>query len=101
MPNIHVGTSSADVPSRAGVGTTSQVVIAENINRVGLVVTNLSDQTIYIGIGNTSTLNAGIVLTGGGGAWSMDDYTYSKEAITAIGNAATLTIAFQEFILRP
>lgn len=101
MPNIHVGTSSADAPSRARVGTTSEVIIPENINRVGLIVTNISEQTIYIGIGNTATLTAGIVLTGGGGAWSMDDYTYSKEAITGIGHAATLTVAFQEFVLRP
>ena len=63
-------------------------------------MTNISDRTMYLGVGNTATLRAGIVLTGGGGVWSMDDYTYSKEAITAIGDAATLTIAFQEFIVR-
>lgn len=81
----------------AGVGTASEIVVPENNNRVGLSVTNISDQTIYLGIGFTATLKAGIVLTPGGGAWSMDEYSYSKQAITAIGHTSTLVIAFQEF----
>jgi hypothetical protein len=97
MPNIRVYSINAEVPSRGGVGTVSEIVIPENINRVGLVVTNIADQTIYLGIGNTATLKAGIVLTPAGGAWSMDEYTYSKQAITAIADTSTLVIAFQEF----
>lgn len=97
MPHIEVGTISANQPDRVGVGTASEVIIPENLSRVGLIVTNISDQTIYLGIGNTATLSAGIVLTPAGGVWSMDDYTYSKEAITAIGHSGTLVVAFQEF----
>lgn len=100
MPNIYTGTITGNVPSMVGVGTVSEVIIAENNQRVGLIVTNISDGTIYLGIGNTATLRAGIVLNSGGGAWSMDDYTYSKDAITAIGHSSTLVVAFQEFVNR-
>ena len=101
MPDFHVGTVSGAPPTQAGVGTSSVIIVAENVSRAGIIVTNISDGTVYLGIGQTSTLRAGIVLNAGGGAWSMDDYTYSKEAITGIGHAATLTVAFQEFVLRP
>ena len=97
MPNIYLGTINGNSPGREGVGTSSVVILPDNPNRSGLIVTNISDQTVYIGIGQTATLNAGIVLTSAGGVWSMDDYTYSKEAITAIGHVSTLVVAFQEF----
>ena len=98
MPDFHVGTINAQVPSAAGVGTVSEVIVAENVDRVGLMITNISDGTIYLGIGNTATLKAGIVITPGGGAWSMDEYSYSNQAITAIAHSSTLIIAFQQFI---
>lgn len=96
--STRIGTVSGSVPSMAGVGTTSERIVAENYSRVGLMITNISDGTVYLGIGNTATLKAGIVLNAGGGAWSMDDYSYSKEAITAIAHSGTLVIAFQEFV---
>lgn len=100
MPNLSVGTISGNVPSMAGVGTVSEIIVPENTSRVGLVVTNISDQTIYLSVGQTSTLRAGLVLNPAGGAWSMDDYTYSKDAITAIAHSSTLVVAFQEFVNR-
>ena len=100
MPNIYVGTLTGDVPSMAGVGTASEIIVPENVTRVGLMVTNISDQTIYLGFGQTATLKAGVVITPGGGAWSMDEYSYTKEAVTAIAHEGTLVIAFQEFINR-
>ncbi len=98
MPSIYVGTTSSNPPSMAGVGTVSEIIIPQNTERSGLVITNISDGTIYLGIGNTATLKAGIVLTPAGGVFSFDDYTYSKDAITAIAHSSTLVIAFQEFI---
>ena len=83
----------------AGVGIRSEVVVPENMDRVGLMITNISDQTVYLAIGQTSTLKAGIVLTPTG-AWSMDEYSYSKQAVTAVGHSGTLVVAFQEFVNR-
>ena len=82
----------------AGVGTVSEIVVPANIDRVGLIITNIAEGTIYLGVDKTSTLKAGIVLTPGGGAWSMDEYSYNNGAITAIAHSGTLVIAFQEFI---
>lgn len=98
MPDIHVGTISGNPPGREGVGTSSVIILPDNPSRYGLTITNISDGTIYLGIGQTATLKAGIVLNSGGGAWSMDDYSYSKEAITAIGHTASLEISYQEFV---
>lgn len=99
-PSIYAGTISGNTPSMAGVGTVSEIVIPENTQRVGLVVVNISNQTIYLAVGQTATLKAGLVLTANGSVWNMDEYTYSKDAITAIAHAATLVISFQEFINR-
>lgn len=93
-----LGTINASPPTNALVGTTPSVVVAENINRVGLILTNLSTGTIYIGIGNTSTLNAGIVITKDGGNWNMDRHTFSNQGISAVGHGANLIISIQEFI---
>jgi len=97
MPNLYTGTINGREPSRAGVGTTSEVVVPENMTRTGLVFTNISDQTIYLGVGHTATLKAGIVLTPAGGVWSMDEFSYNKQAITAIAHSSTLVVAIQEF----
>ena len=98
MPNFEVGTINAEEPSHAGVGTTSEIIVPETIQRVGLTITNLSAGTIYLGINSTSTLSAGLVLSGGGAAWSMDEYTFSNQAITAIAHTSTLLVAIQQFI---
>ena len=97
MPNIYLGTINGNAPGREGVGTTSVIIIPDNPKRSGLVFSNISDGTIYLGVGQTATLKAGIVLNAGGGAWSMDDYTYSKEAITAIAHDSTMVVSYQEF----
>lgn len=97
-PSFTVGTINAQAPGRGYVGTTSEIIVPETIDRVGLTVVNTSTQTIYLGINNTATLSAGIVLTGSGGAWSMDEYSFTNQAITAIAHAATITVAFQQFI---
>lgn len=97
MPNIHTSTITGSVPAAAGVGIVSEIIVPANVDRNGLMITNISDGTIYLGIDTTATLKAGIVLIPGGGSWSMDDFSYSKGAITAIGHSATLIVAFQEF----
>lgn len=98
-PHLEVGTISAQPPGREGVGTASSVILPANNDRVGLIIVNISDGTIYLGINNTATLRAGIVLVAGGrGVWSMDDYTYTKDAIAAIGHSASLEISYQEFV---
>lgn len=98
MPNILSGTINASAPTNALVGTTPSVVVTANNDRVGLVLTNLSNGTIYIGIGNTSTLSAGIVITKDGGNWNMDEYTFSNQGISAVAHQANSILSIQELI---
>jgi len=98
MPNIFAGQVNASAPTNVLVGTSSGTAVAANNDRVGLVIVNISDSTIYIGLGgNAAVLKSGIALTTGGD-WSMDDYTFNNEVVTAIAHTANSVISFQEFI---
>jgi hypothetical protein len=99
VPNYHTGTINASAPTQVAVGIASGTVVAQNLDRQGLVLTNLSSGTIYLGLaGNTAVLGSGIVLSANGGVWTMDEYNYNNEAITAIAHAAGSALAVQEFI---
>lgn len=101
MPNIYSGSVSAARPSSTLVGTSSTSLVGASTDattRVGLVVVNSSDSTIYLGLGGGSAvLRAGIALNPNGGVWVMDEYTYTKEAITAIAHTAGSIVSTQEF----
>lgn len=99
MPNIHVGQISASAPSNTLVLTSSDTIVAANVDRVGLVLTNISTGTIYLGLsGFYAVLNKGIVLTPNGGVWTMDEYNYNNEKISGIANTTNSIIAIQEFV---
>lgn len=101
MPNIYVATNTGSGPLNVAVSTSSGALVAESSTttiRAGLIVTNLSSGTIYLAFdGNTALLNAGVALTANGGVWSMDDFTYTKGAVNAIGGATGMSVAVQEF----
>lgn len=96
MPNLFSGAEIAKEPATGQVGTTSSVVVAYNYNRVGLTIVNISDGTIYLGVGNTATLCAGMALIPGA-VFNMEDYSYSKDAFTAIGHSSSMILAIQEW----
>jgi len=89
---------TGSTPATASVTTSSAQVVASNSSRKGLVIINLSSNTISFGIGaNPAVLNSGITLTGLGSVWNMSEYDYVTSAINAIGSA-TSTISIQEFV---
>ena len=99
MPGNVKGTINANPPSNALVGTTDSVVVAENLNRQGLILTNISGSTVYLALMNMrSTLHAGITLTPNGGTWVMDEFNFNNSAINAIAHSAGNIVAIQEFI---
>lgn len=100
MPNIYAGSNSGSAPTQIDVDTASKEVVAENYSRTGLVLTNLSTGTMYIGINSPAVLGSGIALNPGGGVWVMDEYTYTKESIRAIAHADNSLLAIQEFVSR-
>ena len=100
MPNIYVSTNAGSAPQSVAVGTSSGTLIVKNVNRAGLVIINTSSSTMYLAFdGLAATLNAGIVLTPNGGAFSMDDYTFTRGTIKAIAHVALSNAAVQEFYI--
>ena len=99
MPNILSGPISASAPTNVLVGVASGAAVAANNNRVGLVLVNISNSTVYLGLqGAVAVLNSGIVLTPNGGSFSMDEYSYNTDAVTAIAHVAGSTLTIQELI---
>ena len=89
---------TASSPTTASVGITSAQVVASNANRKGLVIVNLSSNTVSFGIGaNPAVLNSGITLAPNG-VWNMSEYDYNTSAINAIASGASSTISIQEFV---
>lgn len=89
---------TASTPTNASVTTLSSSVVSANTSRKGLIIVNLSSNTISFGIGsNPAVLNSGITLTGLGSVWNMSEYDFNTSAINAIGSASS-TISIQEFV---
>lgn len=95
-----LGVSSGAAPAQVDVDTTSKQVVAENYGRAGLYLTNLSTGTMYLGFGNTAVVGSGAVLLPSGGSFSMDEYSFTKEAVHAIAHANNSLLAIQEFVVR-
>ena len=99
MANIHVGKIAAKDPDAIVIGTSSIQIVPQNYVRAGLTLINLSNNFISISFGGTAaTIYKWITLTPGGGAWSMDEYTFSSEVINGVASSAGSTLTIQEYI---
>lgn len=83
-------------PATASVGVSNAEAVAANGSRKGLIITNLSNNTVSLGLGAAAVLNSGITLMPYG-TWQMDEYTFCTSAINGIASAASSTISVQEF----
>lgn len=83
-------------PTSATVGIASAQAVASNANRKGLILTNLSNNKIFLGFGATAVINTGVALYPGG-SFEMDEYCFDTGAINAIASAASSTLAIQEY----
>lgn len=93
--------SSGAAPAQIDVDTASKEVVAENYNRVGLLLTNLASGTMYLAFGtNAAVVGSGPVLGPDGGSFSMDDFSFTKEAVNAIAHSNNSLLAIQEFVVR-
>lgn len=102
MPNFNIGTINGFEPRQTDVDTASKTILAGSptggTTRVGIVLTNLSDGTIYLAFGAyAAVVGSGIPLLGSGGNWSMDEFSYTKESIQAIAHSNNAHLAIQEF----
>lgn len=98
MPNIYTSQIKASAPGNTLVLNTTDALVAMNTDRVGLVITNISSGTIYLGLGGRdAVLNKGITLKADGGVWVMDEFTYNNEKVSAIAHTTNSVVAMQEF----
>jgi hypothetical protein len=88
---------TASAPGSATVGVASAEAVPVNANRKGLVLVNLSDNSISIAFGAPAVLNAGITLLAQGGGWTMTRETFTTAQVRAIAGGAASPLAFQEF----
>jgi hypothetical protein len=84
-----------EAPTQVTVGVASTAVLGANTARTGLVLTNVSNSVISIGLGAAAVLNSGITLNPNG-VWVMDAFTFVTTAINAIAASASSALAVQE-----
>lgn len=89
---------AAQAPTSASVGVTSAQVVAANVARKGLVLTNNSTANISIAFdGNAAVSGSGIVLYPGG-VFFMDEYMFTTASVNAIATAAASNLGVQEWV---
>lgn len=88
-----VASQSAKVTCAA----TTTALVAENQKRKGLVLVNTGVQGVFLGFGEDAVLNQGIYMAANGGEWSMDEFTFTKEAVNGITAQLTSNVSIQEF----
>jgi len=81
-----LGKASNAVNDSVTVGAVSTAVVAARSNRISIVISNNSDETIYLTKGATAVINKGIRLNSAGGSIVIDDWPGAISAICASGN---------------
>jgi hypothetical protein len=86
-------------PASASVADSSGEAVAANASRKGLVLINLSNNTISLAFGAAAEVNKGITLQPQGGSWTMTKETFTTAQVRAIASAGGgSTLAIQEFV---
>ena len=84
-------------PSYATVTGTSAAILSSNPSRAGLIIRNVSSDTVSLSFGSSpAALNEGITLTPFS-SFSMDEYSYSQQAINAVSSGTASQLSMQEF----
>lgn len=78
------------------ISTTSVEIVAQNSQRTGLFIRNLSVNTVSLGFGNNAVNNKGVVLLANE-CFSMSRFDMSTDPVNAISTAPGTLIAIQEF----
>lgn len=81
------------------IAATSTSALASNTNRAAALFVNDSDEEIYLNIGGSASMNAGIRLNANGGAYEMskEHGNLSTAAITAICASGSKVLLVTEF----
>lgn len=92
------GCSAGSAPTaKVTVGATSTAVVSANTDRIGLILTNDSDEVIYLAFGAAAVLNQGARLNAGGGSCTLDRNLGYTGAVTAICTSGSKNLCVVEF----
>lgn len=87
---------TANSATAVSVGVATGLLVSANAGRKGLVLVNLSANTVSLGFGASAVLNTGITMYPGA-TFTMDEFTFNTAAVNAIASSASSVVAVQEF----
>jgi hypothetical protein len=86
-----------DSPNTFTVDITSVQILPANPNRRGLIITNISDNEVFLSFGSPAILNAGIALLFKGSTFNMSAFEFTTANVRAITTISS-NITIQEFV---
>lgn len=90
--------TSAATIAGTNVATSTTEVIAANVGRQSLIITNDSDTNVYCAVGIDAVLNQGTRLNANGGVWEIvPPIVYTKEIDCIHGGAGNKVVVTQEW----
>jgi len=82
---------------KVSVAATTTAVLAASGGRVGIILANDSDETIYLGFGSAAVLNEGTPIPSAS-ALVLDNTLMTTLAINAISTNGSKNLAYTEFL---
>jgi len=97
---LTVGEIRTPVHTAVTVGTSSTLALAANANRESALFVNDSDETIYLSLNGSASLNSGIRLNANGGSYEMSKELGSLAvlAVNAISTSGSKKLLVTEFV---
>jgi hypothetical protein len=93
MPDPRIHPINGEIPTAAVAGAVSNIILAENVERLGADIVNVSNpsEMISLGLGQPAVLGSGKTLTARGSVYHIGTdnlYTGDIYGISASGTAA-------------
>lgn len=89
---------TASSPVATTAGTSSAQLVASNSSRKGLIITNYSNNWVFLAFsGGTAVLEGGVPLAPNGGSYNMTKDDFTTGQVNAIATAASSKVAVQEY----
>lgn len=91
--------SNDSTNSKVTAGNTTTVVVAADTGRIGIILSNDSNETLYLAFGSAAVLNQGVPLSPGV-ALVLDNALLTTQAINVISTSGSKNLAFTEFLYK-
>jgi len=101
LDKFKVKTRAIENPVRDTIGTTPEIVLHNNPNRVFWMLINLSPNTVYVALSHDVSSDKGVYVDPNGGGTSMiwdEDFHATGWAVWAVAGAANSKIYVMEIV---